>query len=210
MIKLPTLMVESQLWHSGQLRVVGIDEAGLGSLCGPVVAAAVLLPTHCEPISGVRDSKTLSVQQRSRLYQEIHVQALAVGIGAASVAEIDRLNVLQASHLAMQRAVQRIGVYDHALIDGRDLIRLDLGAYTAIIDGDATCYAIACASIVAKVRRDRFMQRLARRYPGYNWQQNSGYGTRQHLQAVKTLGVTPWHRRSYKPIRQFLEQQTLV
>jgi ribonuclease HII len=203
-------MVESQLWHSGQLRVVGIDEAGLGSLCGPVVAAAVLLPPHCQPIPGVRDSKTLSAQQRSPLYPAIHAQALAVGIGAASVAEIDRLNVLQASHLAMQRAVQRIGAYDHALIDGRDLIRLDLGAYTAMIDGDATSYAIACASIVAKVRRDRFMQRLGRRYPGYNWQQNAGYGTRQHLQAVKTLGVTPWHRRSYKPIRQFLEQQTLV
>jgi ribonuclease HII len=206
----PTLDIESKLWQLGQLRLVGIDEAGLGSLSGPVVAAAVLLPAHCEQIPEVRDSKTLSARQRSRLYQAIHAQALAVGIGAASVAEIDRLNVLRASHLAMQRAVERIGAYDHALIDGRDLIKLDLGTHTALINGDATCYAIACASIVAKVRRDRFMQRLATRYPGYNWQQNSGYGTRQHLQAVKTLGVTPWHRRSYKPIRQCLEQQTLV
>lgn len=206
-MKYPTLTVESQLWSTGQQRVVGVDEAGLGSLCGPVVAAAVLLPVDCGQLPGVRDSKTLSARQRSQLYRAIHQQAQAIGVGAASVAEIDRLNVLRAAHLAMQRALGRIGGYDHALIDGRDIVTLDLGVYTAIVDGDADCYAIACASIVAKVRRDRFMRRLANRYPEYGWQNNAGYGTRQHLQALQQFGITPWHRRSYRPIRRLLEQQ---
>jgi ribonuclease HII len=207
-MKYPNLTLESQCWRAGQQRVVGVDEAGMGSLCGPVVAAAVLLPMDCEPIPGIRDSKTLSVRQRSHLYQAIHQQAQRVGVGAASVAEIDRLNILRAAHLAMQRALARIGSYDHALIDGRDLFKHDFGAYTAIVDGDASSYAIACASIIAKVRRDRFMHRLANRYPEYGWQKNVGYGTRHHLQALQECGITPWHRRSYRPIRQLLEQQT--
>jgi ribonuclease HII len=202
---LPTLQQESQLWQQGYMRVAGADEAGLGSLCGPVVAAAVLLPVECSIIAGVRDSKTLSLKQRELLFTQIHQQAIAVGVGAASVAEIDQLNVLQASYLAMQRALARIGTYDHVLIDGRAITTsLDLGTYSTLIDGDAHCYAIACASIIAKVRRDRLMQRLARRYPGYGWEKNAGYGTQQHLQAMEQHGVTPWHRRSYAPVRKAL------
>ncbi|MEB3336801.1 MAG: ribonuclease HII [Leptolyngbyaceae bacterium] len=203
---LPTLQVEQSLWDRGQQRIVGVDEAGLGSLCGPVVAAAVLLPLDCVMIPGVRDSKTLSARQRDRLFQEIFQQAVGVGIGAASVAEIDQLNVLQASYLAMERALSRIGQYDHALIDGREITKADLGPHTAIVDGDASCYAIACASIIAKVRRDRFIQRLAARHPEYGWDRNAGYGTKEHLEAVQKFGVTRFHRCSYAPIRKALER----
>ena len=200
----PSLVIERTLWSSGLLRVVGVDEVGLGSLCGPVVAAAVLLPPNCSMIDGVRDSKLLSVAQRDRLCLEITRQAIAVGIGAASVPEIELLNVLRASYLAMQRALARVGPYDHALIDGRAITRFDLGQHTAIVDGDASSYAIACASVVAKVRRDRFMKRLAVRYPGYGWERNAGYGTKSHLAALRSLGVTPWHRRTYAPVRHLL------
>ncbi len=200
----PSLVIERTLWSSGLLRVVGVDEVGLGSLCGPVVAAAVLLPPNCSMIDGVRDSKLLSVAQRDRLCLEITRQAIAVGIGAASVPEIELLNVLRASYIAMQRALARVGPYDHALIDGRAITRFDLGQHTAIVDGDASSYAIACASVVAKVRRDRFMKRLAVRYPGYGWERNAGYGTKSHLAALRSLGVTPWHRRTYAPVRHLL------
>lgn len=200
----PSLVIERTLWSSGLLRVVGVDEVGLGSLCGPVVAAAVLLPPNCSTIDGVRDSKLLSVAQRDRLCLEITRQAIAVGIGAASVPEIELLNVLRASYIAMQRALARVGPYDHALIDGRAITRFDLGQHTAIVDGDASSYAIACASVVAKVRRDRFMKRLAVRYPGYGWERNAGYGTKSHLAALRSLGVTPWHRRTYAPVRHLL------
>jgi len=200
----PSLVIERTLWSSGLLRLVGVDEVGLGSLCGPVVAAAVLLPANCSMIDGVRDSKLLSVAQRDRLCLDITQQAIVVGIGAASVPEIESLNVLRASYLAMQRALARVGPYDHALIDGRAITRFDLGQHTAIVDGDASSYAIACASVVAKVRRDRFMKRLAVRYPGYGWERNAGYGTKSHLAALRSLGVTPWHRRTYAPVRHLL------
>jgi ribonuclease HII len=201
---LPTLQVEQSLWEGGQQRVVGVDEAGLGSLCGPVVAAAVLLPLNCVMIQGVRDSKTLSARQRDRLFQKIFQQAIGVGIGAASVAEIDQLNVLQASYLAMERALSRIDPYDHALIDGREIKKFAFVPHTAIVDGDASSYAIACASIIAKVRRDRFIKKLAARHPEYGWDRNAGYGTKEHLEALQRFGVTPFHRCSYAPIRKAL------
>lgn len=127
----------------------------------------------------------------------------------ASVEEIDRINVLQASHLAMSRALARVEPYDHALIDGRAIkpggpIR---PPYTTIVKGDAVSYAIACASIVAKVRRDRLMQKLAVRYPGYGWEKNAGYGTKKHLEGLTQYGVTSWHRRSYAPVREAIDRQ---
>jgi ribonuclease HII len=206
MKKKPGLAVELTFWEAGQLRIVGVDEVGLGSLCGPIVAAAVLIPPHCTLIDGVKDSKLLSTLQRECLFPQILQQAMAVGVGIATVVEIEKTNVLRASYLAMQRSLLRVQPYDHALIDGRAITQAQLGPHTAIIDGDATSYAIACASIVAKVRRDRFMKRLAKRHPGYGWERNAGYGTKSHLAAIEKLGVTPFHRRSYAPIQRALEQ----
>ena len=205
MVLLPTLVVEAALWQGGLLRIAGVDEVGLGCLAGPIVAAAVVIPVACPIIEGVRDSKLLSVGQRERLFPLIQSQALATSIGVASVREIDQINVLKASHLAMQRALSQVRPYDHALIDGRAIKQIDLGSFTTLIDGDATSYAIACASIVAKVRRDRFMQKLANRYPNYGWERNAGYGTKQHLQGLQNFGITPWHRRSYAPVQAILK-----
>lgn len=209
MVLTPTLEVETALWNQGQSRVAGVDEAGLGCLAGPIVAAAVLLPPFCAMIEGVRDSKLLSLAQREKLFDQVREQAIAVGVGIATVREIEQINVLRASYLAMQRALARIQPYDHALIDGRPIKQADLGSHTAIIDGDALCYAIACASIIAKVRRDRFMKKLSNRYPGYGWERNVGYGTKQHTQAIQDLGVTPHHRKTYAPIQQALKQLEL-
>jgi len=205
----PTLKVEQSLWKQGLLRIAGVDEAGLGCLAGPIVAAAVLLPPQCEMLEGVRDSKLLSASARSRLFNPIKSNAIAVGVGVATVPEIEQINVLRASYLAMQRALSRISPYDHALIDGRPIKQADLGSHTAIVDGDATCYAIACASIIAKVRRDRFMQRLAERFPNYGWERNVGYGTKQHLEAIEKFGITPHHRRTYAPVQKAIQQMTL-
>jgi ribonuclease HII len=203
----PSLVLEASLWLQGLLNVVGLDEVGRGCLAGPVVAAAVLIPPHCQPIPGVQDSKKLSASKRQHLNQQIRQQATAIAIGAASAREIEQLNILQATYFAMGRALERLAAvtpYDHVLIDGRDPKQPQFGTYTAVIDGDALSYAIACASIVAKVRRDRFMAQLACRHPGYGWEKNAGYGTAQHLQALEKLGITPAHRRTFAPVQSFL------
>ena len=200
----PGLEVERELWNEGIARVVGVDEAGIGSLSGAVVAAAVLLPSECEMLSGVRDSKTLSAVQREKLYDLVRDQALAVSIGAASVTEIEIFNVRVASHLAMRRALSRVGNYDLALVDGLRIADPALGPHRTIVDGDATSYAIACASIVAKVVRDRLMRRLGRRFPDYGWDHNAGYGTAQHLAALQNHGLTPYHRQKFAPVRALL------
>nr|WP_199298412.1 ribonuclease HII [Leptolyngbya sp. FACHB-17] len=197
------------MWKQGLLRVAGVDEAGLGCLAGPIVAAAVLIPPQCKMLEGVRDSKLLSASARSRLFDQIKASAVGVGVGIATVHEIEQINVLRASYLAMQRALSRIAPYDHALIDGRPIKQADLGSHTAIVDGDAICYAIACASIIAKVRRDRFMQQLAKRFPQYGWERNAGYGTKQHLEALDQFGVTPHHRRTYAPVQRTIQQLAL-
>jgi len=202
----PTLAHEWALWRDGARRVAGVDEVGMACLAGPVVAAALVVRPYCRKIPGVRDSKTLSLQQRERLYGQILTKAVAVGVGAASVREINEINILRASHLAMQRALRRVSPYDHALIDGREIRELDLGPHTAIVDGDALSYAIASASIVAKVTRDRLMNKLASRYPGYGWEHNVGYATRSHLQGLRDRGLTPFHRTAYAPVKAFLLQ----
>ena len=198
----PDTSVEQSLWLSGVLRVAGVDEVGLGPLAGPVVAAACIVPAGCRLIPGVRDSKTLSHSQRERLLVEILRQAAAVGVGAASVGEIERLNVLAASRLAMRRALDKVGPVDHILVDGRPIPGWSPGVCTAIIDGDALVYSIACASIVAKVVRDRLMAKLALRFPDYGWERNAGYPTRDHLVALRSLGPTPFHRLSFGPVRE--------
>lgn len=205
------------LWNQGIARVVGIDEAGIGSLCGAVFAAACLLPVGCLIIPAVRDSKLLSAEQRDRLYPKIRAQAIAITVGAASVAEIELLNIRRASHLAMRRALARIGRWDYALIDGSPIRGSSLlpaaemaSRVTTIVDGDATSYSIACASIVAKVTRDRLLRALAVRHPGYDWEHNAGYGSPKHLAALRDLGITPLHRRAYAPIHRLLEPPSLV
>ena len=202
----PTLRYERAHWREGRSRVVGVDEVGVAPTCGPVVAAAVVMRPGCRRILGVRDSKTLSAAQRERLAVIIRRRALAIGVGAASVNEIDRLNIYHATHLAMRRAIARIGEHDHVLVDGLRIrgFEASVGPYTAIVDGDALCYSIACASVVAKVVRDRLMARLSVRHPGYGWERNAGYHTAEHRAAIRALGVTAFHRRSFAPIQEAL------
>jgi ribonuclease HII len=144
--------------------------------------------------------------QRERLAPLIRKRAIAVGVGAASVTEIDRLNIYHATHLAMRRAVARLGEHDHVLVDGNRIAGFEasVGPYTAIVDGDAKCYTIACASVIAKVVRDRMMARLAVRYPGYGWEHNQGYATLEHRTAIRALGLTPFHRRSFLALQRTL------
>jgi ribonuclease HII len=202
---LPSLELENKLWSKGYNYIVGIDEVGRGCLAGPVITAAVLIPRHCELLPKVNDSKKLSLKLREKLYLDIQTQAIDIKIGAASVREIEKINILNASYLAMQRALKRIYKCDHALIDGLDTHKFDFGTHTAVIGGDGLSYAIACASIIAKVTRDRLMRNLAKHYPGYAWETNMGYGTKAHLQGLETLGITPFHRRTYKPIQNLLK-----
>jgi ribonuclease HII len=208
----PHLKVEHSLWRAGARLVVGVDEVGTGALCAPVVAAAVLIRPHTRKIAGVRDSKTLSTRQREQLVDQIKARSLAWGIGAASVAEIELLNVRNATHLAMRRALRRLPPYDHVLVDGQKIDGMEqhIGPYTPIVKGDASSYAIACASVVAKVTRDRLLTHLASRYPGYGWEHNAGYATRDHVAGLLRLGISPHHRRTYRRIRAILEGDQLA
>jgi ribonuclease HII len=200
----PDFLAETAAHARGHRAVAGVDEVGRGPLAGPVTAAAVILdPAHIP--AGLNDSKRLTAAARRRLAAEIHTSA-RVAIAHVGVADIDRLNILRASHLAMAQAVAALGA-DHALIDG-NLVPRDLCcAATAITGGDARCLSIAAASIVAKVARDALMVDLAQQHPGYGWERNAGYGTPAHLAALRTLGVTPWHRRSFAPVHQMLYQE---
>lgn len=202
----PTLRWERPLWRDGATRVVGVDEVGVAPTCGAVVAAAVIMAPNCKRIPGVRDSKTLSAAQRERLAPIIRRRAVAIGVGAASVADIDRLNIYHATHLAMRRAITRVGGHDHVLVDGNRIAGFEaqVGPYTAIVDGDARVYSIACASVVAKTVRDRMMHNLAVRYPEYGWDRNAGYATREHRDAIRAHGLTPHHRRSWQAIQVLL------
>ena len=202
----PTLRFERRLWNAGLTRVVGVDEVGVAPTCGAVVAAAVIMRPGCHRIPGVRDSKTLSMAQRERLAPLIRQRAVAVGVGAASVREIDQLNIYHATHLAMRRAIARVGGHEHVVVDGNRIkgFEAHVGPYTNVVDGDALVYSIACASVVAKVVRDRMMTRLAVRYPGYGWEHNQGYATRDHRDAIRAMGLTPFHRRSFLALQRTL------
>lgn len=204
---IPDFTHETEARTRGALWVVGVDEVGRGPLAGPVTACAVRLDPLRVP-KGLRDSKVLTAARREELYLEITAVA-EVSVAHASVEEIDSLNILRASHLAMERAVAGLRA-DHALIDGH-MIPRGLGCpATAIIRGDALCLSIAAASIVAKVTRDRIMVDLAQQHPGYGWEANAGYPTRAHLEALQNLGVTAWHRRSFKPVHNILYQAISV
>jgi ribonuclease HII len=198
----PSLERERALWVEGRGLVAGIDEAGRGPLAGPVVAAAVVFPAFYQPIRGVRDSKLLTPAARARLAVLVRKRALAVGVGAASVHEIDSLNIRRASILAMRRALDRLSVQPALiLVDGLPCPELGR-AHEAIVDGDALCHSIAAASIIAKTVRDGLMQRLARYHPVYAWMTNKGYGTPEHLAALAEHGFTAHHRKSFAPVLQ--------
>jgi ribonuclease HII len=184
--------------------IAGVDEAGRGPLAGPVIAAAVILDPD-NPVPGLKDSKQLSASRREALYGEIICRAVAWGVGHAGVEEIDRLNILQASLLAMRRAVLALDPAPRrVLVDGNHCPRLDCPV-EAIVRGDGTVAAISAASIIAKVTRDRQMVELDRSYPGYGLARHKGYPSREHLEALQRLGVTPLHRRSYAPVRKLLD-----
>ena len=190
------LEYERRFWGRG-LSVAGVDEVGRGPLAGPVVAAAVVLPKETI-VEGADDSKALSASRRKNLFDEITALADCIGVGAASVQEIDRGNILRATTVAIQRAISHLrDTPNHIVVDGLPLKNMGR-EHDAVVGGDGLVHSIACASIVAKVIRDRLMHRLALRYPGYGWERNVGYGTVEHRNAIKKLGVTPHHRLTYK------------
>lgn len=195
--------------------VAGVDEAGRGPWAGPVVAGAVVIVDHNLEgflLDGLDDSKKLSAKKREQLYEKLFdAEAkgqVAIGIGQASAAEIDSMNILQATFEAMRRAVAALKVKPQAaLIDGNQNPKsFPCGSYT-VVKGDSRCYSIAAASIVAKVFRDRLMAELAKEYPGYGFEKNAGYGTSLHVEGLEKYGVTPEHRKSYKPIQTFLSSK---
>jgi ribonuclease HII len=196
---MPHYIYESRLLKTLAGPVCGVDEAGRGPLAGPVVAAAVILDRKRIP-KGLNDSKQLREEEREELFPRILSQAIAVGVGEASVGEIDLVNIRQATHLAMARAVRALAVAaEFALVDGNDAPALPCRCDT-LVDGDARSVSIAAASIIAKVTRDRMMTALHEEYPGYGWCNNKGYGTPEHLSALRSLGVCAHHRRSFGPV----------
>jgi len=189
--------VERSLRAEGARLIAGVDEVGRGPLAGPVFACAVIMPGEARAIAGVADSKQLSAAARERLARKIREKAVHVALGAASVREIAVLNIYQATALAMRRALRRLAVQpDAVLVDGKPITTLGF-AHRAFVGGDSRIYSIACASIVAKVARDRLMTALARRHPGYGWEANAGYGTPVHIAAVREKGLTAHHRAKF-------------
>jgi ribonuclease HII len=199
------LQYEREFWSRGRFRVCGVDEVGRGPLAGPVVACAVVLPPDLH-VAGVRDSKKLSADAREAYCREIldRVPVGDVSLGAASVREIDRLNILGATRLAIRRALQRLRApWDRLVIDG--LPMKGVPDHEAVVGGDDLIHSIACASIVAKVVRDDLMRRLSNRYPPYGWERNAGYGTAEHRGAIDAHGPTPHHRRTFLGLQYDLD-----
>ena len=193
--------------------VFGLDEAGRGPWCGPVVAACVCWPKGdipAELAASINDSKKLSAKKREDLFPKIMASNAIIGIGQASAQEIDEINILQASFLAMRRALDSVRQQghtpSHALIDGNKLPNWDM-PMKAIVGGDGKSLSIAAASIIAKVTRDHLMVDLAKVYPQYGWDKNAGYGTKTHIEALKQYGITPHHRRTYAPIAKIIAQK---
>ncbi|MEM9426934.1 MAG: ribonuclease HII [Pseudomonadota bacterium] len=199
---MPDYSEERKCLARGATVVAGVDEVGRGPLAGPVTAAAVVLDAKRLP-AGLDDSKKLTALARLRLFDEV-MESAQVSVAHASVEEIDRLNILYASHLAMERAVAGLGDVEHALVDGNMIPAKLTCSATALIKGDGRSLSIAAASIIAKVTRDRIMVDLAQQFPGYGWEKNAGYPTKLHRDALVRLGVTPHHRRSFKTVYNML------
>lgn len=203
----PDFHLEDSVYARGFHAVCGVDEVGRGPLAGPVTAAAVILdPANIPP--GLNDSKALNAKRRAALAEDIHRTA-RVSIAHASVAEIDRLNILSAALLAMERAVEGLNSADFALIDGNRIPKGLTIPAQSVVKGDARILSIAAASIVAKICRDALMVDLAQHFPGYGWEQNAGYPTHQHRSALERLGATPHHRSSFAPVHKILYQEKL-
>ena len=199
----PTEEFEQEARRCGYRRIAGVDEAGRGPLAGPVVAAAVILPVRCRLI-GVDDSKQLSASERDRLYAAIMDRAVCVGVGSSTAEEIDRVNILEATKLAMRRAIGELSPpSDYVLIDAVSLTGVAMPV-RPIIKGDALSLSIAAASIVAKVTRDRLMARFHEIYPQYNFLSHKGYGTEEHLARLAEYGPSPIHRRTFAPVSAML------
>ena len=196
------MAAEQEAHAEGFARVCGIDEAGRGPLAGPVVAAAVILPAGYE-LPGLNDSKKLTAKKREALYEALMADdAVQKSIAQATVEEIDELNILRATHLAMRRAAEGLpGGVDFCLIDGLPVPGFPLPS-RSIVKGDARCLSIAAASILAKVWRDHYMQELHRQFPAYGFDRHAGYGTRAHMQAIREHGATIHHRRTFAPVTQ--------
>jgi ribonuclease HII len=198
------LHFEKIAWDNGYAQVAGVDEVGRGPLAGPVVAVAVILPRHVS-LPAVDDSKKLSRQRREALAVELEaLTGIRIGIGRVSPATIDEMNILRATHLAMQQALAALDpAPDYAIVDGRPVPGLPVPS-TAVVKGDARSASIAAASIIAKVHRDSIMADYGREYPGYGFADHQGYGTQAHLQALRRLGPTPIHRKSFAPVAKII------
>ncbi|MDD5288500.1 MAG: ribonuclease HII [Dehalococcoidales bacterium] len=202
----PTFIEEKMQWQCGYRRVAGIDEAGRGPLAGPVVAAAVIMPPDFEADWKhlVNDSKQLSALTREKLFQCIKEVAVGVGVGLSDVETIDRKGIAKATRLAMKKAVDQLNpLPDSLLIDYLKVPEIRL-PQKGITHGDCLCFSIACASIIAKVTRDRLMVELAQTYPEYGFAEHKGYGTKQHIDCLMRLGPSPLHRRSFQPVKGLL------
>ena len=197
------LAYEKECYARGMELIAGVDEVGRGPLAGPVVAAAVILPKACK-IPGLNDSKKIPKSKHKEIYEAVLQNAIAIGIGIKDNQVIDQVNIYEATKLAMREAIGQLEPQpQHLLIDA---MRLDLPiSQTSIIKGDANSLSIAAASIVAKVTRDQMMEEFDRKYPGYDFAQNAGYGTAKHLAGLDQLGVTPIHRRSFEPVKSMCE-----
>lgn len=190
------LQIEESLYEKGFEYICGIDEAGRGPLCGPVVAAAVVLPKEC-CIEGVNDSKKLSEKKREVVYEKIMEQALAVGIGIGSVEDIEEKNILNATKGAMKQALENLSILpDYVLVDGNQMISIEIPGET-VVSGDAKSESIAAASIVAKVTRDHMLLNWDKEYPEYGFAKHKGYGTKAHIEAIQKYGLCPLHRPSF-------------
>ncbi|MDP3880169.1 MAG: ribonuclease HII [Dehalococcoidales bacterium] len=205
-LQIPSFNEERILEAQGYRYIAGIDEVGRGALAGPVLAAAVILPRNMRNpwVKLVRDSKMLTPAKREVLSGHLHRAAVAIGVGAASLEIIDTRGIVRATQLAMKRAVEHLATPPEALlIDYVRLPGVEL-PQKGVVDGDSLCISIACASIIAKVTRDRLMRKLDRVYPGYGLARHKGYGTEEHLACLCRLGASPVHRRSFRPVRDMI------
>lgn len=196
------LTYERWLWARGVRYVAGVDEAGRGPLAGPVVAAAVVLPPGVH-LPGLRDSKKIYPHKRGELFQEIHCQALGVGVGVVGEQRIDQINILQATYEAMRLALSRLRIpVEYVLVDGRELPGCPF-PQMGIVNGDALCLSVAAASVVAKVIRDRIMLAYDRKYPQYGFAKHKGYGTLEHISAIRRYGPCKIHRKTFGIVKEF-------